>query len=501
MASDKRSPMTPTAQIRNFSVVAHIDHGKSTLSDRLIQETGGLTAREMKEQVLDNMEIERERGITIKAQTVRLHYRARDGLEYVLNLIDTPGHVDFAYEVSRSLAACEGSLLVVDASQGVEAQTLANVYQALDNNHEIVPVLNKVDLPAADVDRVKTQIEDVIGLDASDAVLCSAKTGLGITDVLEAIVNRLPAPKGDESAPLKALLVDAWYDAYLGVVVLVRIIEGRMTVGQKLKMMQTGASYQVDRLGVFLPKATPVDSLGPGEIGFLTASIKEVADAAVGETLTRVRAALAPDRALIGFAGAPWTVLTYMLERGSSNREAARSYAWTNPAEVDALLAVLVESTALYLAMQVRAGAQALQLFESWAEGLSQTQFERLVIAPHQALIARLRGLGVTVPIIGFPRGCGCLARLYAEQVETQAVALDTSTPMALGREIQALRTIQGALDPLVIRAGGPGLDREVERLLTAWGDGPYVFNLGHGILPDTPIAHVEQVLRRVTGM
>ena len=286
MAGDKRSPMTPTSQIRNFSVVAHIDHGKSTLSDRLIQETGGLTAREMKEQVLDNMDIERERGITIKAQTVRLNYRAKDGLDYVLNLIDTPGHVDFAYEVSRSLAACEGSLLVVDASQGVEARTLANVYQALDNNHEIVPVLNKVDLPAADVDRVKAQIEDVIGLDASDAVLCSAKTGLGITDVLEAIVTRLPAPKGDESAPLKALLVDAWYDAYLGVVVLVRIIEGRMTVGQKLRMMQTGAGYQVDRLGVFLPKATPVDSLGPGEIGFLTASIKEVADAAVGATIT-----------------------------------------------------------------------------------------------------------------------------------------------------------------------------------------------------------------------
>jgi GTP-binding protein LepA len=296
---DKRSAMTPTSQIRNFSVVAHIDHGKSTLSDRLIQETGGLTAREMKEQVLDNMEIERERGITIKAQTVRLNYRARDGLDYVLNLIDTPGHVDFAYEVSRSLAACEGSLLVVDASQGVEAQTLANVYQALDNNHEIVPVLNKVDLPAADIDRVKSQIEDVIGLDASDAVLCSAKTGLGITDVLEAIVTRLPPPKGDENAPLKALLVDAWYDAYLGVVVLVRIIEGRMTVGQKLKMMQTGASYQVDRLGVFLPKQTAVDSLGPGEIGFLTASIKEVADAAVGATITDERRPTA--RELEGF--------------------------------------------------------------------------------------------------------------------------------------------------------------------------------------------------------
>ena len=277
---------TPTSQIRNFAIVAHIDHGKSTLSDRLIQETGGLTAREMKEQVLDSMEIERERGITIKAQTVRLHYHAKDGLDYVLNLIDTPGHVDFAYEVSRSLAACEGSLLVVDASQGVEAQTLANVYQALDNNHEIVPVLNKVDLPAADVDRVKAQIEDVIGLDASDAVLCSAKSGLGIPDVLEAIVTRLPAPKGDETLPLKALVVDAWYDPYLGVVVLVRILDGRMRVGQKVKMMQTGATYTLDRLGVFLPKNTEVESLGPGEIGFLTGSIKEVADAAVGATIT-----------------------------------------------------------------------------------------------------------------------------------------------------------------------------------------------------------------------
>ena len=277
---------TPLARIRNFSIVAHIDHGKSTLSDRLIQETGTLSQREMKEQLLDNMDIERERGITIKAQTVRLHYRAKDGEDYVLNLIDTPGHVDFAYEVSRSLAACEGSLLVVDASQGVEAQTLANVYQALDNDHEIVPVLNKVDLPAADVDRVKAQIEDVIGLDASDAVEASAKTGLGIREVLEAIVTRLPPPKGDENAPLKALLVDAWYDAYLGVVVLVRILNGRLRAGQRIKMMQTGSTHLVDKIGVFRPHRVDQDSLGPGEIGFITAQIKEVAHAAVGDTLT-----------------------------------------------------------------------------------------------------------------------------------------------------------------------------------------------------------------------
>src|ERR1700744_4564213 len=255
---------TPLDHIRNFSIVAHIDHGKSTLSDRLIQETGGLTAREMKEQVLDNMEIERERGITIKAQTVRLEYKADDGETYVLNLMDTPGHVDFAYEVSRSLAACEGSILVVDASQGVEAQTLANVYQAIDNNHEIVPGLNKVDLPAAEPDRVRAQIEDVIGIDASDAVLASAKTGLGIHEVLEAIVTRLPPPKGDEAAPLKALLVDAWYDAYLGVVVLVRVFDGRLKTGQQVKMMQNGATYRVEKVGVFKPKATDVDSLGPG---------------------------------------------------------------------------------------------------------------------------------------------------------------------------------------------------------------------------------------------
>src|SRR5213595_1064796 len=272
--------------IRNFSIVAHIDHGKSTLSDRLIQETGGLTAREMKEQVLDNMDIERERGITIKAQTVRLNYKAKDGLDYVLNLIDTPGHVDFAYEVNRSLAACEGALLVVDASQGVEAQTLANVYQAINNNLEIVPVLNKVDLPAAEPEKIRQQIEDVIGIDASDAVMISAKTGLGVPDVLEAIVKRLPPPKGDRSATLKALLVDSWYDVYLGVVVLVRIVDGVLKKGQRIRMMGTNAAYDVERAGFFTPKMTPVDELGPGEIGFITAAIKEVADTRVGDTIT-----------------------------------------------------------------------------------------------------------------------------------------------------------------------------------------------------------------------
>ena len=277
---------TPLDRIRNFSIVAHIDHGKSTLSDRLIQETGGLTAREMTAQVLDNMDIEKERGITIKAQTVRLDYKADDGQTYILNLMDTPGHVDFAYEVSRSLAACEGSILVVDASQGVEAQTLANVYSAIDNNHEIVPVLNKIDLPAAEPERVRAQIEDLIGLDASDAVLASAKSGIGIHEVLEAIVTRLPAPKGELNAPLKALLVDAWYDAYLGVVVLVRIFDGTLKAGQQVRMMQTGATHRIDKVGVFKPKATDVDVLGPGEVGFFTASIKEVADAAVGDTIT-----------------------------------------------------------------------------------------------------------------------------------------------------------------------------------------------------------------------
>jgi GTP-binding protein LepA len=272
--------------IRNFAIIAHIDHGKSTLADRLIQSTGGLAEREMVEQVLDSMDIERERGITIKAQTVRLNYRARDGKDYVLNLIDTPGHVDFAYEVNRSLAACEGSLLVVDASQGVEAQTLANVYQAIDNNHEVVPVLNKVDLPAAEPDKVKQQIEDVIGLDASNSILISAKTGLNVPEVLEGIVTRLPPPKGDRDAPLKALLVDSWYDSYLGVVVLLRIVDGVLRRGQRIRMMGTGAAYEVDRLGVFTPKMVVVDELGPGEIGFLTASIKEVADTRVGDTIT-----------------------------------------------------------------------------------------------------------------------------------------------------------------------------------------------------------------------
>jgi GTP-binding protein LepA len=276
----------PIDNIRNFSIVAHIDHGKSTLADRLIQLTGGLTQREMVDQVLDSMDIERERGITIKAQTVRLKYRARDGKDYVLNLIDTPGHVDFAYEVNRSLAACEGSLLVVDASQGVEAQTLANVYQALDNNHEVVPVLNKVDLPAAEPDKAKQQIEDVIGLDASNAILISAKTGLNVGEVLEAIVTRLPPPKGDREAALKALLVDSWYDTYLGVVVLVRIVDGTLKKGQRIRMMRTDASYEVDRVGVFTPKRVEVEELGPGEIGFLTASIKEVADTRVGDTIT-----------------------------------------------------------------------------------------------------------------------------------------------------------------------------------------------------------------------
>ena len=281
--------MTDLAHIRNFAIIAHIDHGKSTLADRLIERCGALEQREMREQVLDSMDIERERGITIKAQTVRLTYKAKNGETYELNLMDTPGHVDFAYEVSRSLAACEGSLLVVDASQGVEAQTLANVYQAIDANHEIVVVLNKIDLPSAEPERVKQQIEDVIGLDTSGAVLISAKTGLNIEGVLEALVERLPPPKGDASAPLKALLIDSWYDSYLGVVTLVRVKDGVLKAGLKIRMMATGASHTVERVGIFTPKGTPVDELGPGEVGFITAGIKAVADCRIGDTLTEER--------------------------------------------------------------------------------------------------------------------------------------------------------------------------------------------------------------------
>ncbi len=291
--------MIPLNNIRNFSIIAHIDHGKSTLADRLIQKTGGLSAREMKEQVLDSMELERERGITIKAQTVRLEYKARDGETYILNLIDTPGHVDFGYEVSRSLSACEGALLVVDASQGVEAQTLANVYQAIDVNLEIVPVLNKIDLPAAEPERIRAQIEDVIGIDASAALKISAKTGAGVDEVLEAIVTRLPPPKGDAASPLKALLVDSWYDSYLGVIVLVRVIDGVIRKGMRIRLMGTNAAYTIDQVGVQTPKKIAVAELGPGEIGYITAAIKEVADTRVGDTITEDRNPTA--RALPGF--------------------------------------------------------------------------------------------------------------------------------------------------------------------------------------------------------
>ena len=277
---------TDLSHIRNFSIVAHIDHGKSTLADRLIQMCGGLSDREMSEQVLDSMDLERERGITIKAQTVRLSYKAEDGETYQINLMDTPGHVDFAYEVSRSLAACEGSLLLVDATQGVEAQTLANAYLAIEAGHEIVPVLNKVDLAASEPDRIKRQIEEVIGLDVTDALEISAKTGVGVDGVLEALVTHLPAPSGDATAPLAALLVDSWYDAYLGVMILVRVRDGVLKKGAKIRMMASGATYQVERVGYFSPKPVNVDELGPGEVGFITAAIKTVADTQVGDTIT-----------------------------------------------------------------------------------------------------------------------------------------------------------------------------------------------------------------------
>ena len=314
--------MTDLKHIRNFSIIAHIDHGKSTLADRLIERCGGLDTREMKSQVLDSMDIERERGITIKAQTVRLLYKARDGETYTLNLMDTPGHVDFSYEVSRSLAACEGSLLVVDASQGVEAQTLANVYLALDSNHEIIPVLNKIDLPAAEPERVKTQIEDVIGLDASEALEISAKTGIGIDDVLAALVQRLPPPRGERNAKLQALLVDSWYDAYLGVVALVRVREGVLKKGMKVRMLSTGAAHPVDRVGVFTPKGLMVDELGPGEIGFITAAIKSVADCKVGDTLTDDRNPAT--EALPGFKPSVPVVFCGLFPVDSSEYEALR---------------------------------------------------------------------------------------------------------------------------------------------------------------------------------
>ncbi|MFM2128563.1 MAG: elongation factor 4 [Pseudomonadota bacterium] len=291
--------MADISRIRNFSIIAHIDHGKSTLADRLIEACHGLEKREMTEQVLDSMDIEKERGITIKAQTVRLNYTARDGKEYILNLMDTPGHVDFSYEVSRSLAACEGSILLVDASQGVEAQTLANAYLAIEAGHEIIPVLNKIDLPAADPDKAKAQIEEVIGLDASDAVMISAKTGMGIPDVLEALVSRLPAPKGDADAPLAALLVDSWYDPYLGVVVLVRVKDGIVKKGMKIRMMAASTAHVVEQVGTFTPKIKPGDQLGPGEVGYIIAGVKEVADTHVGDTITEERRPIA--KPLAGF--------------------------------------------------------------------------------------------------------------------------------------------------------------------------------------------------------
>ncbi|MDK8873021.1 translation elongation factor 4 [Paracoccus sp. SSJ] len=314
--------MTDLDLIRNFSIVAHIDHGKSTLADRLIQLTGTVAERDMKAQLLDSMDIERERGITIKANTVRIEYPARDGRTYVLNLIDTPGHVDFAYEVSRSMRAVEGSLLVVDATQGVEAQTLANVYQAIDAGHDIVPVLNKIDLPAAEPDRVKEQIEDVIGIDAHDAIEISAKTGLGIPDVLEAIVTRLPAPKGDRDAPLKAMLVDSWYDPYLGVVVMIRVMDGVIRKGGRIRMMQTNAVYGIDKLAVLRPQMQDIAELGPGEIGVLTASIKQVRDTRVGDTITHERKGT--DTPLPGFKPAQPVVFCGLFPVDANDFEALR---------------------------------------------------------------------------------------------------------------------------------------------------------------------------------
>ena len=314
--------MSDLSLIRNFAIIAHIDHGKSTLADRLIEFCGGLSKREMTEQVLDSMDIERERGITIKAQTVRLNYRANDGKTYQLNLIDTPGHVDFSYEVSRSLASCEGSVLVVDATQGVEAQTLANVYLAIDNNHEILPVLNKVDLPSADVLKVKEQIEDVIGLDAGNAIETSGKTGAGVPELLEAIVTRLPEPQGDEHAPLKALLIDSWYDSYLGVIILVRVYDGVLRKKTNIRMMSNGATYQVEKVGIFTPKMQDVEALHAGEVGFITASIKSVGDCSVGDTITDNKNPCA--QALAGFKPSMPVVFCSMFPTDSSQYDALK---------------------------------------------------------------------------------------------------------------------------------------------------------------------------------
>ena len=372
--------------IRNFSIVAHIDHGKSTLADRLIQTTGGLAARDMVEQVLDSMDIERERGITIKAQTVRLDYHANDGKDYILNLMDTPGHVDFAYEVSRSLAACEGSLLVVDASQGVEAQTLANVYHALDAGHEIVPVLNKIDLPAAEPERIKQQIEDVIGLDASQAIPISAKTGIGIDLVLEAIVKRLPPPKGDETAPLKALLVDSWYDPYLGVVVLVRIIDGTLKKHQRIKMIGTDAHYEVDKIGVFKPKMADVEMLGPGEIGFITAQIKQVADTRVGDTITDEKRPCAA--ALPGFKPAQPVVFCGLFPADAANFEDLRA-AMGRLRLNDASFSYEMESSAA-LGFGFRCGFLGLLHLEIIQERLER-EFNLDLIATAPSVIYKIR--------------------------------------------------------------------------------------------------------------
>ncbi len=379
-------PNQTLENIRNFSIIAHIDHGKSTLADRLIQITGSLAEREMKDQVLDSMDLERERGITIKAQTVRLDYKNAKGKNYILNLIDTPGHVDFAYEVSRSLAACEGSLLVVDASQGVEAQTLANVYQSLENDHEIVPVLNKIDLPAAEPDRIKEQIEEVIGLDAKDSVLVSAKTGEGVEDIINAIINRLPAPQGDPNAPLKALLVDSWYDTYLGVMVLVRVIDGELKKNQRIKMVGTGATYELERVGVMTPKFLKTDVLRAGEIGVFTASIKEVADTRVGDTITEDRKPC--EIPLPGFKPAKPVVFCGLFPIDANDFEELRS-AFAKLRLNDASFSYEME-TSLALGFGFRCGFLGLLHLEIIQERLSR-EFDLDLIATAPSVVYRIK--------------------------------------------------------------------------------------------------------------